>query len=59
MVGSAIEEFVRLFHDEYKVIFMSRHALVVKHGVTLNTASNKFVTTVAKFIQQHVYYVSS
>ena len=38
---------------------MSRHAVVVKRGVTLNVATNKFVTKVAKFIQQGVYYVSS
>ena len=29
-VGLAIEDFVRLLHDEYEVIFMSRYALVVK-----------------------------
>ena len=38
---------------------MSRHSLVVTRGVTLKVATNKFVTTVAKFIQQRVYYVSS
>ena len=55
-VGSAMEDFVRLLHDEYEIIFTSRYALVVKRGVTLNVATNK---TVAKFIQQHGYYVSS
>ena len=36
-----------------------RSLYVVKRGVTLNVATNKSVATVAKFIQQHLYYVSS
>ena len=54
-VGSAIEDFVLLLHDEYEFIFMSHHALVVKRGVALNVATNKFVITMAN----NVYYVSS
>ena len=54
-----IDPFARFHINGALVIFMSHHALVVERGLTLNNATNKFVTTVAKFIQQRVNYVSS